>query len=125
MSSMTRTSTALGLALAIAALASVVDGCVVFCVAQRPASANVPPACHHARSAALQIGRVPTPCTHTYMGIVTLRADRLRFTRITDSIVAIAFAPASLDRMAPKIVRPVTRPQPLPIALDRSFALRI
>src|SRR5437879_11103383 len=86
MSSTARTSTALVLALVLAALASVVDGCVVFCVAQRPASASVPATCHHARSAALQIGRIPTACTHAHTGIVaTVRADRSRFTRVARS----------------------------------------
>ena len=125
MASNARTSTALILALTIGALASVVDGCVVFCVTQRPASASVPPACHHARSAAVQIGRAVTPCTHVHTGFVaTVRADWSRFTHAADAIAANALVSAILDSMPRQFV-PATWPPLLTISLDRPLALRI
>jgi len=127
MSSTARTSTALVLALAIAILASAVDRCVVFCIAQRPASANVPATCHHAGNSALQIGRVPTPCTHPHTGIVaTVSADRSRFTRITGSIAAVVRLFANLDLlMFRQMIHAATPPGSPFISPARPLALRI
>jgi hypothetical protein len=126
MSSMTRASTALVLALAIGALASVVDGCIVFCIAQRPASPTAPATCHHAGNSAIQIGRVPARCTHTHTGIVaTIGKDQSRSTRTTSPIAVIAFGVSLHSRMFPPTFHSTIPPRPPSISLDRPVALRI
>jgi len=90
----TRIAVAAILAMAIAALPVVLDGCAGSCEAHRHSVASTP-ACHHASSTGTHISQEPTPCGHDHNGTaVTASNSPVPTGRAFDSIVLVDTQPA-------------------------------
>src|SRR5438552_3390668 len=69
-----RIATAAVLALAVAALPVILDGCVESCATRTSDTSAAAPACHHASSVVTAVGRVPLACGHDHNGTAVIVA---------------------------------------------------
>jgi hypothetical protein len=122
----TRTAVAALLALAIAVLPVVLDGCADSCEAHQHTVASTP-ACHHAASTGAHLSQVPSPCGHDHNATALTAAKRpAPAERAFDSIVAIDNEPAMAPAMASGLrVRPHSPPDSSPTLDRRSLPLRV
>jgi hypothetical protein len=122
----TRLTTAIALAVAVALLPIVLDRCADACDAHHAAAAKAP-ACHHTTSTAIHITSAPAPCGHDHHGTIVTAPKSVAPVDRTSAGTAMTFdhvvvAPGAAADVQ---VRPHSPPPCCPPLTGRSLPLRV
>jgi hypothetical protein len=121
-----RSSIAIVLTLALAAVPVMLDQCTAFCELARPAASPSEPTCHHASDSTARIGDQPTRCGHDHEATVSALIDSAApISRAVASVVAAI--PVQTASVATGISRVIVSASPPRERLSRrlSVSLRI
>src|SRR5258708_22845716 len=121
----TRIAVGAVLALALTALAVMLDRCTESCAAHRTAVASAPP-CHHVTSTGTHISQAPTPCGHDHNGALIAAKSPAPTGQTFDSIVTVDSELTVVPPSAAGLrVRPHSPPDSCPTLDGRSLPLRV